>query len=55
MKEIFTDDFIENNGKATDVIITDPPRDGIHKKVVEQILKLNPKELCMSVVIPPHT
>ena len=38
MKEIFTDEFIAKNGNP-DVIITDPPRDGMHKKVVEQILK----------------
>ena len=44
MKEIFTDDFIEKNGKP-DVIITDPPRDGMHKKVVEQILKIKAKRI----------
>ena len=36
MKEIFTDTFISKNGKP-DIIITDPPRDGMHKKVIEQI------------------
>ena len=44
MKEIFTDDFIEKNG-TPDVIITDPPRDGMHKKVVEQILKIGAKRI----------
>ena len=44
MKEIFTDGFIEQNGNP-DVIITDPPRDGMHKKVVEQILKIGPKRV----------
>tara|TARA_B100001758_G_C18416776_1_gene620760 strand:+ start:3514 stop:4926 length:1413 start_codon:yes stop_codon:yes gene_type:complete len=39
MKEIFTDEFIATNG-SPDVIITDPPRDGMHKKVIEQILKI---------------
>ena len=41
MKEIFTDEIhcIPQNG-TPDVIITDPPRDGMHKKVVEQILKI---------------
>lgn len=39
MKDIFTDDFIAQNGKP-DVIITDPPRDGMHKDVVGQILKV---------------
>ncbi len=39
MKDIFTEDFITQNGKP-DVIITDPPRDGMHKDVVAQILKV---------------
>src|SRR5690606_5872391 len=41
MKDIFDEEFIEKNGKP-DVIITDPPRDGMHKNVVENILKINP-------------
>ena len=41
MKDIFDQEFIEKNGKP-DVIITDPPRDGMHKNVVENILKINP-------------
>ena len=44
MKEIFTDEFIVENG-TPDVIITDPPRDGMHKKVVEQILKIGAKRI----------
>jgi len=44
MKEIFTDEFIAKNGNP-DVIITDPPRDGMHKKVVEQILKIGAKRI----------
>ena len=44
MKIVFNDEFINNHGKA-DVIITDPPRDGMHKKVIEQILKLLPKKI----------
>jgi len=44
MKEIFTDEFISKNG-TPDVIITDPPRDGMHKKVVEQILKIGAKRI----------
>ena len=44
MKEIFTDEFIAQNG-TPDVIITDPPRDGMHKKVVEQILKIGAKRV----------
>ena len=39
MKNVFNDDFIAQHGKP-DVIITDPPRDGMHKDVVEQLLKI---------------
>jgi len=41
MKDIFDDSFIRENGRA-DVIITDPPRAGMHAKVVEQILRMSP-------------
>lgn len=44
MKEVFTDDFLSLHGKP-DVIITDPPRDGMHKKVVEQVVKIAPKKV----------
>ena len=44
MKVIFTDKFISENGNP-DIIITDPPRDGMHKKVVEQIMKIEPKRV----------
>jgi 23S rRNA (uracil1939-C5)-methyltransferase len=39
MKEIFTNDFINSNGKP-DVIITDPPRAGMHGDVVQRLLEL---------------
>lgn len=42
MTKIFTDEFIAENGKP-DVIITDPPRSGMHPDVVEQILKISPE------------
>lgn len=44
MKDVFTEEFLQNHPKA-DVLITDPPRDGMHPKVVEQILKLAPKRI----------
>ena len=44
MKNVFNDEFLENHPKA-DVLITDPPRDGMHHKVVEQILKLSPERI----------
>ncbi|MPS75163.1 MAG: 23S rRNA (uracil(1939)-C(5))-methyltransferase RlmD [Chryseobacterium sp.] len=44
MKNVFNDEFLANHPKA-DVLITDPPRDGMHQKVVEQILKLAPERI----------
>jgi 23S rRNA (uracil1939-C5)-methyltransferase len=44
MKNVFNDDFIAQHGQP-DVIITDPPRDGMHKDVVEQILKIAPEKV----------
>ncbi|WP_177735690.1 23S rRNA (uracil(1939)-C(5))-methyltransferase RlmD [Flavobacterium inviolabile] len=44
MKVVFNETFIATHGKP-DVIITDPPRDGMHKDVVEQILKIAPDKV----------
>jgi 23S rRNA (uracil1939-C5)-methyltransferase len=44
MKNVFNEEFIATHGKP-DVIITDPPRDGMHKDVVAQILKIAPKRV----------
>ena len=44
MAKVFTDDFIKEHGQP-DVIITDPPRDGMHKKVVAQLLKIAPQKI----------
>jgi len=44
MKKIFTSGFISEHGQP-DVIITDPPREGMHKEVVEQILSVKPKRI----------
>lgn len=44
MKSFFNDDFIEKHGRA-DVIITDPPRDGMHKDVIAQLLKAAPQKI----------
>lgn len=44
MKEVFNADFIEKHGKP-DVIITDPPRDGMHAAVVEQIMRIAPEKV----------
>ncbi|MCK8524088.1 23S rRNA (uracil(1939)-C(5))-methyltransferase RlmD [Aquimarina sp. D1M17] len=40
MKKVFTKDFISLHGQP-DVVITDPPRDGMHKDVVEQLLYIS--------------
>lgn len=39
IKELLNEEFISKHGKP-DVIITDPPRAGMHKNVVEQIMKV---------------
>ena len=44
MKDILNDDFIKKHGKP-DVIITDPPRAGMHEDVVETILRTMPKRI----------
>ena len=44
MKSVFNTEFIETHGHP-DVIITDPPRDGMHKDVVAQILKITPNKI----------
>ena len=44
MKNVFNNDFIETHG-TPDIIITDPPRDGMHKDVVQQILNIAPKKV----------
>jgi len=44
MKVVFNEAFIAKNGHP-DVIITDPPRDGMHKDVIEQILKIAPQKV----------
>ncbi len=44
MKNVFDGDFINEHG-VPDVIITDPPRDGMHKKVVEQLLNVAPEKI----------
>ncbi|MFP9114516.1 23S rRNA (uracil(1939)-C(5))-methyltransferase RlmD [Flavobacterium sp. RHBU_3] len=44
MKDVFNAEFIETHGHP-DVIITDPPRDGMHKDVVDQILRIAPQKV----------
>lgn len=44
MKDILNDEFIAEHGKP-DVIITDPPRAGMHQDVIQTILKACPKRI----------
>jgi 23S rRNA (uracil1939-C5)-methyltransferase len=44
MKDILTADFIAQHGRP-DVIITDPPRAGMHQDVVDVILAAEPKRI----------
>ncbi len=44
MKDVFNNSFIKKHGQP-DVIITDPPRDGMHKNVVAKILEIAPKRI----------
>lgn len=44
MKNVFNTEFIEKHG-TPDIIITDPPRDGMHKDVVQQILNIAPRKV----------
>lgn len=44
MKDVFNNAFIKKHGQP-DVIITDPPRDGMHKNVVAKILEILPKRI----------
>lgn len=44
MKDILTDDFIAEHGRP-DVIITDPPRAGMHPDVVKTILNAAPERI----------
>jgi 23S rRNA (uracil1939-C5)-methyltransferase len=44
MKDVFTEDFVNQHGKP-DVIITDPPRAGMAPEVVNVILKLKPRRV----------
>ncbi len=44
MAKVLTPEFVKENGHA-DVIITDPPRAGMHESVVNQLLKMAAKRI----------
>ena len=44
IKDVLDENFISTHGRP-DVIVTDPPRAGMHKDVVQAILKLSPARI----------
>lgn len=44
MKELFREEFLNTHG-IPQVVITDPPRDGMHKDVVAQLLSIAPTRI----------
>ena len=44
MKNVFNEQFISEHGQP-DVVITDPPRDGMHKDVVQQLINLSANKI----------
>jgi 23S rRNA (uracil1939-C5)-methyltransferase len=44
IREVLSEQFIKVNGKP-DVIITDPPRAGMHEDVVKEIIKASPDKI----------
>lgn len=44
MAKVLTAEFIAEHG-APDTVITDPPRAGMHEKVIEQLLEASPKKI----------
>ncbi|MDR0620243.1 MAG: class I SAM-dependent RNA methyltransferase [Bacteroidales bacterium] len=44
MAKILTDDFVVRSG-APNVVITDPPREGMHPEVVEMLLSIAPERI----------
>lgn len=44
MAKVLTPEFIEQNGRP-DVVITDPPRAGMHESVVRQLMETRPRKI----------
>ena len=44
MARVLTDDFVAANGRP-DVVVTDPPRAGMHERVVQQLLAMAPRRI----------
>lgn len=44
MAQVLTPEFVATHGRP-DVVVTDPPRAGMHEKVVEQLLAMQPRKI----------
>lgn len=44
IKNLLHESFVENHGRP-DVVITDPPRTGMHKDVVQSLLSISPRRI----------
>ena len=44
MAKVLTPDFVAEQGRP-DIVVTDPPRAGMHEKVVEQLLAMQPRRI----------
>ena len=44
MAKVLTPDFVAEQGRP-DIVVTDPPRAGMHEKVVEQLLATQPRRI----------
>jgi 23S rRNA (uracil1939-C5)-methyltransferase len=44
MKDVLTADFVQTHGKP-DIIITDPPRAGMHTDVIQRLLEIEAQKI----------
>ena len=44
MANVLTPDFVAQNG-TPDIVVTDPPRAGMHEKVIRQLLAMRPRKI----------
>ncbi len=54
MAKVLDEDFVSKHGKP-DLIITDPPRAGMHPKVIAQILEIQAEKIVYVSCNPPAT
>jgi 23S rRNA (uracil1939-C5)-methyltransferase len=44
LAKVLNSDFVRNHGMP-DIIVTDPPRSGMHEKVIKQLLEISPEKI----------